>query len=245
MTRPEPEVRVLADAQSLADAAALALLNRLASDQAAGGTPHVGLTGGSIARTFHRSVLAQSGDVDVDWSRVDVWWGDERFVAATDPERNALQAREDLVDAVALDPARIHEAPAAEAGLSVEDAAAAYAEELRTHGAGSFSVLLLGLGPDGHVASLFPEHPALEVDGVPAVAVRDSPKPPPLRISLTLEALNRADAVWFLVSGEDKAEALRAALTDGPVPQIPARGVRGTVETVVFTDEAAAGLLDR
>lgn len=102
---------------------------------------------------------------------------------------------------------------------------------------------MLGLGPDGHVASLFPGHAALDVNDTVAVAMHDSPKPPPDRVSLTFGALNRSRAVWFLVSGAEKASALAAALAGGDVHEIPARGVVGQVETLWLVDEAAASAL--
>lgn len=237
-----PSVLVHADADALAEAAAAAFVDRLASAQAAGAVPQVGLTGGGIADRFHRAVAAAPGEVD--WSRVIFWWGDERFVPADDPERNALQARRAFLDALPIDPDNVHEAPALEPGTepaaSVARGAREYADRLRAHGAGSFTVLLLGIGPDGHIASLFPGHAAVDVDDAMTVAVPNSPKPPPARISLTLPALNRADAVWFLASGAEKAEAVRRSLEPGPVGEIPARGVRGRQETIYYVDEAAA-----
>ena len=106
--------------------------------------------------------------------------------------------------------------PAADAGFATStEAAAAYAVEVRTHGAGEFDVVMLGVGPDGHVASLFPGFPQLDVDDDIAVAVTGSPKPPPVRISLTFPALNRTRQVWFLVSGDGKADAVARALATG------------------------------
>ena len=103
---------------------------------------------------------------------------------------------------------------------------------------------MLGVGPDGHVASLFPGHPALDVDDAIAVAVHDSPKPPPDRIRLTFSALNRARCVWFLVSGEEKADAVAAALAEGTdLHDVPAAGVTGHEETIWFLDRDAASRL--
>jgi 6-phosphogluconolactonase len=103
---------------------------------------------------------------------------------------------------------------------------------------------MLGVGPDGHVASLFPGHPSLDVDDAIALGETESPKPPPERISLTFAALNRSREVWFLVSGAEKAHAVRRGLADsGDVHETPARGVHGRVSTLWFLDEAAASLL--
>jgi 6-phosphogluconolactonase len=131
----------------------------------------------------------------------------------------------------------------------VQDAAAAYGDLMRTRGSGQFDVLMLGLGPDGHVASLFPGSAQLDVDDAVAVAVTDSPKPPPERVSLTFGALNHASEVWFVVAGAGKAEAVSKALATGDdavdVHDIPAVGVHGHDATVWFLDEEAASQLSR
>ncbi len=235
-------IEVQPDADSLATAVAGELLSRLAGIQTAGQVPAICLTGGTIADAIHRELARLTPGSEVDWSSVDIWWGDERFVAESSPERNALQARTALLDQVPVDPARVHEMPAASAGDLVA-AAAAYAEEVRAHGGGQFDIMMLGVGPDGHVASLFPGSPQLEVTEAIAVAVTDSPKPPPERVSLTFEALNRSRSVWFLVSGEGKAAAVAAALGGAEPREIPAAGVSGSEETIWFLDHAAASRL--
>ncbi|QZY30668.1 6-phosphogluconolactonase [Nocardioides coralli] len=241
-------VEVFEDADSLAAAVAGELLTRLATAQARGDEPDVVLTGGSIAERIHGVLGRHAPDAQVDWSRVGVWWGDERYVAADSPDRNAGQARQAFLEHVPVDASRVHEAPAADSGMALADAAAAYGAALEESGTGVFEVLMLGIGPDGHVASLFPGHAALAVEDRSVVAVPDSPKPPPERISLTLPALNRSRAVWFVASGEGKAEAVARALADdGSVDQTPARGVTGmpdgSSEVVWFLDRAAASHL--
>jgi len=246
MTRAAPEVAVERDADSLADLVAEQLLRTLAEVQAEGRVPAIALTGGTIADKIHAAVARLAADAlpQVDWSRVDVWWGDERFVPADDPERNALQARRALLDHLPLDPVRIHEIPASDSGVGdVEAAAAAYSQEIRKHGGGRFDVVMLGVGPDGHVASLFPGSPQLDVDDRVAVAVHDSPKPPPQRVSLTYGALNRTAQVWFVVSGDGKAAAVRRALDRADPHEVPATGVGGQERTVWLLDEAAASRL--
>ena len=148
-----------------------------------------------------------------------------------------------FLDQVDVDPANVHPMPSTESADSAEAGAAAYADELRAHGSGTFEVVILGLGPDAHVASLFPGFPQVDSDDI-AVAVHDSPKPPPDRISLTLPCLNRARSVWFVVSGEEKADAVALALADGTdVHDAPAAGVSGELETIWFLDRAAASKL--
>jgi len=234
-------VKVHPDASALSAAVATALLERLAEIQAEGRVPAVVLTGGTIADEIHREVARLSPDSGVDWGQVDIWWGDERYVVADSPDRNALQARESLLAHVPVAPERVHEMPDSSYG-SVFDAAAAYGDEVRAVGSGAFDVVMLGVGPDGHVASLFPGFPQLDVDDRVAVAVTDSPKPPPERISLTFGALNRTSAVWFLVSGSGKASAVARALAGDDRHEIPASGVSAS-ETIWFLDEEAASQL--
>jgi 6-phosphogluconolactonase len=239
---PEPRVEVQPDAAVLATAVAGELLSRLADTQAAGHVPQIALTGGGIAEAVHRELARLSPGSDVDWSRVVVWWGDERFVPGGSADRNAGDARAALLDPVGA--TQVHEVPSSDDAADVRAAAAAYSVELREHGSDEFDVVMLGLGPDGHVASLFPGHPALDVDDEIAVGITDSPKPPPERVSLTFAALNRTRSVWFLVSGEQKAGAVAGALSpDGDLHQIPARGVAGREETIWFLDHDAASAL--
>lgn len=240
-----PIIDVRDDAADLARFVARLLLERLAAIQAEGRVPGIALTGGTIADRVHREVARLHAESPaVDWSRVDVWWGDERYVAEDDPERNAGQARAAFLDRVGADPARVHEMPASDAGLpDVEAAAAAYGQQVRTHGSGAFDVVMLGVGPDGHVASLFPGFPQLDVDDRIAVAVTASPKPPPERVSLTYGALNRAREVWFLASGDSKADAVARALGGADPHDVPAAGVHGRERTHWLLDRPAAGRL--
>lgn len=243
MSGRNPRIEVHEDAAALATSVAGELLSRLADAQAAGHVPQVALTGGTIADAVHREVARLSPGTGVDWTRVVVWWGDERFVARDDPERNAGQARAAFLDAVGIDPAHVHEMPSTADADDVTAAAAAYSSELREHGSGEFDVVMLGIGPDGHVASLFPGNPALDVRDRIAVGVTDSPKPPPLRVSLTFPALNRARSVWFMVSGDAKAPAVARALGGADPHDTPAAGVSGHEETIWFLDRPSASAL--
>jgi len=233
----------------LAQAAAARLVTRLVDVQSTGRIPSLVLTGGSIAARSYRAVAESAAHAAVDWGRVDLWWGDERFLPAGDPERNETQARDALLDRVHVQSGRVHAMPSTDgpAGDDPDQAAADYAEELRRatppedHGAvPAFDLLLLGMGPDGHVASLFPEHPAL-YDERPVTGVRGAPKPPPTRLSLTFPALLSAREVWFLVSGADKARAVRLALSGAGRMQVPAAGVQGRQRTLWLLDRDAAG----
>jgi 6-phosphogluconolactonase len=240
----ETRIEVHEDAHALAAAVAGALVARLMEAQADGHVPQVGLTGGTIADTVHRRLAEIGAASEVDWSRIAFWWGDERFVAPDSPDRNAGQARAALLDHLPVDPGNVHEVPSTDDAADVGAAAAAYSSAVREHGTGEFDVLMLGVGPDGHVASLFPGSAQLDVDDAIAVAVTDSPKPPPERVTLTYGALNRSRSVWLLVSGSEKAEAVARALDPGTDRHdVPAAGVGGSVETVWFLDRAAASRL--
>lgn len=237
-----PLIEVHDSAAALATAVAGELISRLVDLQDSGGVATVGLTGGTIADALHRELARLSPGSDVDWTRVSLWFGDERFVPSDSPDRNVGQARAAFLDAVGA--TQVHAAPASDEVATVDEAATAYGEAFAAHAPDGFDVLMLGIGPDGHIASLFPGHPALEASGAVAVGVRDSPKPPPERVTLTFEALARADAVWFIASGEGKAPAVARALADdGTVDETPARGVTGTTETLWWLDRDSASHL--
>ena len=231
----------------LAEDAAARLIIRLVDAQAARGVASAVLTGGRVAAKVYRAVAASPARDAVDWSRVDVWWGDERFLPGGDPERNETQARQALLDAVPVNPTRMHPMPASD-WPDVEDpesAAARYAgaladaakpgSEILPH----FDVLLLGVGEDGHIASVFPEHPAV-YETRPAVAVRGAPKPPPIRITLTPPAINTAEEVWLIATGPEKADAVGMALSGAGPVQVPAAGVSGVSRTLWLLDRDAA-----
>ena len=238
-----------ASAETLAEAVAARIVTTLVERVSDAGIAHLCLTGGGIG-TAVLTALRESPAVDsIDWPRVHVWWSDERFVAADDPDRNDDAARAALLDHVDIPTANIHAMPALDAQHADVDAAShAYANLLSRYArpdeiVPSMDILLLGIGPDGHVASLFPEMPALH-DDRPVVGVHGSPKPPPLRITMTLPTICAAQQVWILASGETKAAAVRLALSDSAGPfQVPAAGARGRARTLFCLDEAAASLL--
>lgn len=238
---------VHADADLLAQAVAARLVVKVIDAQADRGEAAIVLTGGRIANTVYRAVRDLPASDAVDWRRVDIWWGDERFLPAGDPQRNETQARAALLDALPLDPARVHAMPASDGpdGDDPEAAAARYAAELAnaarpgTATLPHFDVLLLGIGEDGHVASVFPRHPVVYEER-PVAAVRGSPKPPPIRLSLTLPAINTAEEVWLVASGPEKSHAVGMALAGAGPVQVPAAGVSGVQRTLWLLDRAAA-----
>jgi 6-phosphogluconolactonase len=281
-----PEVQVYPDGTELATAAAARCIARLTDAIFATGQAHLVLTGGGIGTKVLAAIAAAPNRDTVDWSAVDFWWGDERFVPTGDPERNETGARAALLDVIGADPARIHPmaGPDGPDGDDPDAAAVRYAAVLsaRAHadaenaphapeglhaeevldaadgtGAGdgadagvtagapavpAFDVLMLGIGPEGHVASIFPDMPAAYDQGT-VVAVRNSPKPPPTRISLTFPAIQAAREVWVLASGAEKAEAVARALAGEPADKLPAAGARGRQRTLFLLDDAAASEL--
>ncbi|NKX55862.1 6-phosphogluconolactonase [Arthrobacter mobilis] len=251
----EPTVSIQADPAILAATAAGRLVAKLAALQAERGEATVVLTGGTLGIAMLAAVGEAESVADVDWSRVNFWWGDERFVAKDSPDRNELQARAALLDRLALDPARVHPFGAADEFTGPDAAAAAYADELReaarVDGAGAdaavprFDVLLLGIGPDAHIASLFPEMAGIRETARTVVGVHGSPKPPPERVSLTLGAINSADEIWLVAGGKDKAGAVGLALAGASPVQVPAAGVRGRRQTLWLLDEQAAAEVPR
>ncbi|MBA3279782.1 MAG: 6-phosphogluconolactonase [Geodermatophilaceae bacterium] len=243
-----PEVVVHASPDLLADAVAARLITKLVDAQSARGWASLALTGGGICIAVLGALRNSPARDAVQWDRVDVWWGDERFIAADDPERNDLQAREALLDHVLLAPDRVHPMPADEGRFAgePEDGAEWYADQLaasaRPEDHGSvprFDVCMLGIGEDGHVASIFPGAPAAyETRSV--VAVHGSPKPPPVRISLTFSAIGSASEVWLVAAGAGKAAAVGLAVSGAGPVQIPAAGAIGRVRTMLLLDRAAA-----
>jgi len=248
VSRPAPDVVVEPDAGHLARAAAEALVARLAAAQAVHGSASIVLTGGGIGIAVLEQVAALAAEPvreTVDWAQVDVWWGDERFVPAADDERNEGQARAALLGRVGVPEDRIHAMPPSDGDFAEpEDAAAWYAGELAAaapegQAVPRLDLLLLGMGPEGHVASIFPDSPAVADDRT-VVAVRDCPKPPPTRVSLGLEAINAAEEVWLLVGGGAKAPAVGRALAGADPVELPAAGVHGRRATRWLLDAAAA-----
>jgi 6-phosphogluconolactonase len=225
------------DVDTLTRDAADRLCRRVRDIHAAGRRPRLLLTGGSVATELYRHVDAAAAA----WSNVEFWWGDERFVPEDLPDRNDRQAREAFLDRVGATPALVHRVADNDCSLGAAEAAAVYAATLPE---APFDLALFGIGPDGHVASLFPGFPQLDETEADVVAVFDSPKPPPVRLTMTFPRLNRSAAVWFIVAGEDKADAVaRAMAAHGDVHTTPARGVRGTAETLWLLDAAAAANL--
>ena len=228
------QVTVTDSGSEATDLAARRLADAIAAGRRQGHTVHLSLAGGTTPRAAYERLATL---VD-DWEGVELWLGDERVVPPDDPESNYRLVAETLLQGTG---ATAHAVPT---GGSAEEAAGAYAREIRRRvpagpdGVPVLDLALLGLGEDGHVASLFPHSPALDARGEICVAVHDAPKPPPDRVSLTLEVLRAARSALVLALGESKAHAAAATLS-GPDPGVPASLLAdGPLELIL--DRAAA-----
>ncbi|GAB7070699.1 6-phosphogluconolactonase [Mycobacterium hodleri] len=244
----ETVIETYADTDTLVAAAGDRLVLAIVAAIAERDAAYVVLTGGGTGI----KLLKHLGDHDeaIEWSKVHLFWGDERYVSADDDERNDKQAREALLDHVSIPAANVHAMPASdgEFGDDVDAAALAYEQVLAANApAGSptpaFDVHLLGMGGEGHVNSLFPHSEATAETERMVLGVTDSPKPPPVRITLTLPAVARSREVWLVVSGSEKADAVAAAVGGAAADDVPAAGALGRDATVWLLDEAAAAKL--
>lgn len=238
------------DADVLAAAAGDRLADAIESALAARGRAQIVLTGGGngIALLHRLGEHAQR----IDWAGVHLFFGDDRFVPAADPERNDKQAREALLGRIDIPAANVHAMPASDGqyGDDLHAAAQAYQEVLAANAelgqpAPDFDVHLLGMGAEGHINSLFPDTDAVRETTRLVVGVPDSPKPPPRRVTLTLPAIRRSRQVWLVVAGAAKAEAVAAAVGGADPVSVPAAGAIGREQTVWLLDQAAAAQLPR
>ncbi|TFB90313.1 6-phosphogluconolactonase [Cryobacterium algoricola] len=209
------------------------------------GDIHVVLTGGSVATEVLDAVNASAARDTVDWEHVNFWWGDERWLPHSDPERNELQARTALLDHLDIPAENIHPFASSDGPLDLDAAAAAYADELEAASNDGtvlprFDITFLGVGPDGHIASLFPHLPGIREDTASVLTVRNSPKPPAERLTLSRPALNSSRCIWLVLAGPDKASALGLALAGASRDEVPVAGIKGRRYTNFFVDQEAA-----
>lgn len=236
------------DAEALVAAAGDRLVAAMLSAIAARGRALIVLTGGGTGIGLLKRVAAQADTID--WSKVLLFWGDERYLPHDDDERNEKQARDALLDRIDIPAANVHAMPASDGpfGEDIDAAAEWYGALLHNLAENSsavpdFDVHLLGMGGEGHINSLFPDTGAVRETARPVIAVTDSPKPPPRRITLTLPAVQQSREVWLVVSGAAKADAVAAAVGGAAPADIPAAGGVGREATVWLLDEAAASAL--
>ncbi|WP_353987833.1 6-phosphogluconolactonase [Ruicaihuangia caeni] len=238
-------VVVLDDADALVAAVAARFVELLSEVLAEQEIAHVVLEGGRVhLRTL--SAIAESPELEgIDWSRVHIWWGDERFVPHDDAERNAGKAQQLLLNRIDIPQSNVHAMPASDEIQSLDEAAERYAQELARFSTGDdpfphFDITFLGVGPDGHTASLFPGKDEVLDKESTVLPVRNSPKPPPERITLTRRVLNASRRVIASLSGDDKAAVLGLALAGASYAEVPIAGVKGRLSTTFYVDEAAA-----
>ena len=240
-------VEIFPDTASLVAAAGDRLAEAIRAAISARGSAWIVLTGGGTGIGLLKHLGSQHR---LDWSRVHLFWGDERFVPRDDDERNEKQAREALLDRIDIPAGNVHPMPASDGayGDDLDGAAQAYRDMLAGQSDNGsptpvFDVHLLGMGGEGHINSLFPHTPAVREADRMVVGVEDSPKPPPRRITLTLPAVRRSRQVWLVVSGAAKADAVAAAIGGASPEDVPAAGAVGSEETIWLLDSGAAGAL--
>lgn len=241
----ERRVLVHPDKASLAGSVAARFVTKLLDILDSQAVAHVVLTGGSMGAAVLAAVGASPAHTSIDWSRVHFWWGDERWLPAGDAERNDEQARAAFLEDLDVPSANLHPFPSVDSGLDLDAAAEAYAAELASHGVDGlshpiFDITFLGVGPDGHVASLFPHRSGIQVTDRTVIPVRNSPKPPPERLSLTRPVINASQRIWLVLAGADKASALGLALAGASRDEVPVAGIKGRRRTVFFVDADAA-----
>lgn len=251
---PNPEVIEHVDKSELAASTGSRILAVINDAIEANGVAHLSLTGGTMGIAVW-SAIAESGQAHtVDWTKVHFWWSDERFVETGHADRNEQQAKDALLSSLDIPAENLHIMGTSDVFDSVDEAAAAYTAELKKFApegqpSPAFDLGLLGLGPDGHIASLFPGREEIHLETFDSLAVRDSPKPPPTRVSMSLPVINRARKIWFLIAGSDKQEAtarlVKAAqlnadqLNADILTETPGAGARGTEETLILATQDA------
>ena len=216
-----PQTREFPDLESLVSAAAEDLVGCIERFMGEGGRCRVAVAGGSTPRPVYRLVAGPELASRIAWERVDVFWGDERWVPPTDPASNYRMVQEELLARVPIPPANVHRV---EIAGSPEEAAEVYARQI---GDQPLDLVLLGMGGDGHTASLFPDTPGLGTHAGRAIATT-APSEPSQRISLTLRTINEAGAVRFWVAGSAKAQRVAEVFEqiEGGMPLLPAARVQ-------------------
>ena len=241
-------IEIFPDSETLVEAGSRRLVDAIQAAVAARGRALIVLTGSGNGIELLRRLIKPPRQID--WSKVHLFWGDERYVPEDDDERNEKQARAALLDHIDIPPSQVHPMPASDGEFGTDLAAAALAYETLLAAnaepgdpAPNFDVHLLGVGPEGHINSVFPNTPAVRETTRMVVEVEDSPKPPPQRITFTMPAVQRSREVLLLVSGTAKADAVAAAIGGTDPVALPAAGAVGLETTLWLLDEEAAAKL--
>ena len=242
--QPRPEICVQPDLEAVCRAAAEAFAQLAGAAVEQRGGFVIALCGGRTAPHFYRTLAGGGYRSRVPWEHTSIFWSDERYVPPDSEQSNYGVTKQNLLEHVPVAAARVHAMPTLLP--SPEEAAEAYEEELTLHFGGRlprFDLMLMGMGEEGHTASLFPHSPVLaeEYQREHLVVAAEVPADPPQRLTMTLPVFNNAEDVWFLVSGAAKSPALERAITGPPDAwECPASAVRPTNGTVTWwVDEAA------
>lgn len=241
----EKRVLISPDSTALAEYVAERFLRRIHKNA---GEPavHISLTGGSMGGAVLAAAARSPRFAALRWDNVHFWWSDERFLPRGHDERNDTQAKAALLDQLDIPADNIHTVAGSDEGVSLDEAALRYADELARFAQSggpawpSFDVCFLGVGPDAHIASLFPDRPEIRDTEHAVLPVRNSPKPPAERVTFTRPVINGSQRVWLVMAGPDKAAALGLALAGASYASVPAGGAKGRRRTVFFVDQAAA-----
>ena len=199
---------------------------------------HIALTGGTVGILTLEVLGKASSEQNLDVSKVHFWWGDERFVESNSADRNFNQAKNAMPNMLGAESEKIHPFPSSDDGLELEAAQREFSAHMKTvfgESQPAMDLTILGMGPDGHVASLFP---GMDHDGDLVLSVANSPKPPAQRLSFSMNLVNRSEKIIFVVAGIDKAEAVEA-VHKNPDCDLPAAKVEAKGETLWIIDEAA------
>ena len=233
------DVTILPNADDVASTVVAELVDLIQERSVAGADVHISLTGGTVGNQIAKALLSDEGVRNC--RSLHLWWSDERYVPVGHDDRNDL-VLQDLLDGCL---AKVHAVPGPDSSESVQGSAKAYAHELHLATTTRFcatntlmDVCVLGMGPDGHIASLFPGSATLDAtEGV--VAVSDSPKPPPVRVTWTYSTINASEQVWLVVTGASKAAAAAQLQAGASIEEIPATGVHGKQLTRLILDAEA------
>lgn len=241
----ERRVLVHPDKQSLGASVAARFITKIIDVIEEQDYASVVLSGGSVSTLVLAAINRSEARDSVDWSKVSFWWSDERFVGADDADRNDRQNGIDLLDHIGVLSENVHRMANTGEAATLAEAASQYVAELKEHAQGDdesprFDITLLGVGPDGHVASLFPDKPQILATSPTVLTIDDSPKPPAERLTLSLPAINNSQRVWMILAGAEKAASLGLALAGAGADQVPVAGVKGRKRTVFFVDADAA-----
>ena len=234
-----PIVNRFKDANATANQAAFDLRDFIIGELQTQDRVDVAVTGGTVGI----ATLAAASQLDfssVDLHKLHIWWGDERFVPRASSDRNALQAWNAWFSKINIPAENLHEFPSSDNDLRLNEAAELFRKEFDSSGV-VFDLMLMGMGPDGHIASLFPGHDV----GTGALSVEaedNSPKPPSQRLTFSYAVINSAKEIWFTVAGDDKAEAVSVVCSDSP-ETLPAGRVSGKEKTVWYLDQTAGNLV--